>query len=106
MVPKYSELRDAETRRCATMRPMWLDRRQLLVRTGLTVAAGALAAVRWDGPVAAAARLRVMPRLDEWDAVRAQFAVAPDYIHLGGNLLASHPAPVREAIDTHRRGLD
>jgi isopenicillin-N epimerase len=38
--------------------------------------------------------------------VRAQFSLSSDYIHLGGLLLASHPAPVREAIELHRRGLD
>jgi len=32
--------------------------------------------------------------------------LAPDSIHLGGLLLASHPAPVREAIEAHLRGLD
>jgi selenocysteine lyase/cysteine desulfurase len=38
--------------------------------------------------------------------VRGQFDLSPSFIHLGGLLLASHPAPVREAIEAHRRGLD
>jgi selenocysteine lyase/cysteine desulfurase len=56
---------------------------------------------------ASAATLRAaMPPLDDWDVVRDQFELSTDYIHLGGLLLASHPAPVREAIERHRRGLD
>jgi isopenicillin-N epimerase len=43
---------------------------------------------------------------DDWTAVRAEFDLAPDYIHLAGFLLASHPRPVREAIERHRRALD
>jgi selenocysteine lyase/cysteine desulfurase len=43
---------------------------------------------------------------DPWQAVRAQFELAPDWAHLGGFLLASHPRPVREAIEHHRRALD
>jgi len=41
-----------------------------------------------------------MPRLDDWAKVRAQFRLAPDYLHLAGFYIASHPAPVRAA---HRR---
>ena len=83
----------------------WLDRRQFLVRSGLTVAAAALAQLDRDraeaAPTAAPA-----PEIEDWSAARAQFALSPDWIHLGGLYLASHPAPVREAIETHRRGLD
>src|SRR5262249_35818468 len=43
---------------------------------------------------------------DEWAQIRAQFELAPDWIHLGGFLLASHPKPVRDAIERHRRALD
>jgi isopenicillin-N epimerase len=43
----------------------------------------------------------------EWANVRAAFELSPDYIHLGaGQFLASHPQPVREAIERHRRALD
>lgn len=85
---------------------MTLDRRDFLVRTGLTVAAGALAAQAW-GQREAAARVASLPRsAGDWDAVRAQFNLTFDYIHLGGLYLASHPTPVREAIEAHRRGLD
>lgn len=38
--------------------------------------------------------------------MRAQFDLARDYIHLGAFYLSSHPRPVRDAIDRHRRALD
>lgn len=43
---------------------------------------------------------------DPWEDVRAEFAADPKTVHLAGMLIASHPAPVREAIEKHRRGLD
>jgi selenocysteine lyase/cysteine desulfurase len=38
--------------------------------------------------------------------VREQFQLSRDFIHLAGFFLASHPTPVRAAIERHRRGLD
>jgi isopenicillin-N epimerase len=76
-----------------------MDRRGFLVRTGLTFAAGALAA--WAEPPTTPAQT-----LDEWDAVRGLFSLNPQLLHFGGLYLASHPAPVQQAIETHRRGLD
>src|SRR5215216_529281 len=76
-----------------------MDRRGFLVRTGLTFAAGALASL----PAARAAPAR---QVEDWEAVRGLFSVSPDYLHFGGLYLASHPAPVQQAIETHRRGLD
>jgi len=44
---------------------------------------------------------------DSWDAVRAEFALDPSWVHLGtSQFLASHPRPVREAIERYRRALD
>jgi isopenicillin-N epimerase len=43
----------------------------------------------------------------DWDAVRTQFDLDRDYIHMAASqFIVSHPKPVREAIDRHRRGLD
>jgi selenocysteine lyase/cysteine desulfurase len=83
---------------------MAMDRRQFLARSGLALAAGALGGALVAPPAAAPSRAR--PRSDEWAAVRDQFALTRDYIYLAGLLLATHPAPVREAIEAHRRGLD
>jgi isopenicillin-N epimerase len=81
-----------------------LDRRELLERGGL-----ALAAVAVLGPEALASPeeadaqpLAPLP----WASVRSQFRLRPDRVHLGAFLLASHPAPVRRAIDRYRRALD
>jgi isopenicillin-N epimerase len=81
-----------------------MNRRDFLVRTGLTLGTSALAA-RFPQP-RALADLTAPSTLETWDAVRAQFTLTRDRIHMAGFLLASHPKPVREAIDTHRRGLD
>lgn len=79
-----------------------LGRRDFLVRTGLVLSAETLAR-------AGAARTRKTPPKSSetlWRSVRRQFNLDPGYIHLGTLLLASHPQPVRSAIDRHRRGLD
>ncbi|MDQ3687690.1 MAG: aminotransferase class V-fold PLP-dependent enzyme [Acidobacteriota bacterium] len=47
-----------------------------------------------------------MNDLQDWAAVRGQFDLARDYIHLSSFFLASHPRPVREAIEKHRRAID
>jgi isopenicillin-N epimerase len=44
--------------------------------------------------------------LDDWEAVRSQFSLSRDLIHMAAFFLASHPTPVREAIERHRQGLD
>ena len=79
---------------------MDLDRRSFLARAGLTAAAAGVLA-------------RTAPSLAEpatgvvdWHAVRAQFDLSPDWINLGTFYLASHPKPVREAIEAFRRQLD
>lgn len=81
-----------------------MNRRDFLVRTGLAVSAAVLAdGLRVSKALAEAAPA---PRLDSWEAVRDQFLLTRDVIHMSGFFLASHPAPVREAIERHRRGLD
>jgi selenocysteine lyase/cysteine desulfurase len=42
----------------------------------------------------------------DWASVKAQFALSKDVRHFDAFVLATHPKPVREAIDRHRRGLD
>jgi selenocysteine lyase/cysteine desulfurase len=88
---------------------MTMDRRKFLTRalsTGaLTTVAGgklALGATPATAPVPAAKA----PDLSTWAGVRAEFLLSRDYIHMALMLLASHPRPVREAIERHRRALD
>ncbi|MBM4121333.1 MAG: aminotransferase class V-fold PLP-dependent enzyme [Nitrospira sp.] len=79
-----------------------MDRRTFLVRTGLLLSAGLLTGALPSLSQAAAAP----PTFTGWQAVRKQFLLSRRFIHMTGFLLASHPAPVREAIERHRRGLD
>src|SRR5262244_3743699 len=82
---------------------MSVTRRDFLVRSSLSVAAGALtpAFARAD-----ASNVLASARYDDWTAVRREFDLAPDHIHLGLFYLTSHPRPVREAIEKYRRQLD
>jgi selenocysteine lyase/cysteine desulfurase len=93
-----------------------LDRRALLRRAGLVAGAGVLAGLsgcepdrgRPVGQAAttggqAAARNARTP--GGWAGVRAQFELDPGKRHFAAFVLASHPRPVAEAIERHRRGL-
>ena len=79
------------------------DRRRFL---GVSLAAGALGSTACRASAQMNGALPLSSAADEWSLIRDLFPLARDRIHLTGLLLASHPAPVREAIDRHRRGLD
>ena len=81
-----------------------MNRRDFLVRTGLMIAGGVVAARLPSADTATAQSPTV--KLDDWEAVRNQFPLSRDLIHMSAFFLASHPTPVREAIDRHRHGLD
>ena len=80
-----------------------INRRDFLVRSGMAIGAALLAA---ENPISTATAGSPPLKLDDWQAVREQFQLSRDYIHLAGFFLASHPTPVRAAIERHRRGLD
>ncbi|WP_197683447.1 hypothetical protein [Jiangella alkaliphila] len=44
--------------------------------------------------------------LSDWDVVRAQFALDPELAHFAAYVLASHPAPVRAAVERWRDAFD
>jgi isopenicillin-N epimerase len=82
---------------------MELGRRSFLTTSGLTLVAGALA------PRTLVAESVPPPRaldLSTWPKVRAQFDLAPEWLHFSQFFLVSHPRSVREAIERHRRQLD
>ena len=81
-----------------------MQRRDFLVRTGVMMAGAAIAAARQTR--AAAGDTTMDDSLDDWDAVRDQFELSRDHIHMANFFLAPHPKPVREAIARHRRGFD
>jgi selenocysteine lyase/cysteine desulfurase len=82
-----------------------INRRNFLVRSGLALGTALIASevpsLSRSGALAA-----TPSRSLDWQAVRDQFPLSRDLIHLAGFFLASHPTPVREAIERHRRGLD
>ena len=80
-----------------------INRRNFLVRSGFAIGAALLAA---EAPDSTATANSSPLKLDSWQDVREQFPLSPDHIHLAGFFLASHPTPVRAAIERHRRGLD
>ena len=47
-----------------------------------------------------------MPRLDDWEKVRAQFRLSKEKVNFAGFYIASHPEPVRAAIEAWRLALD
>ncbi len=79
-------------------------RRDFLVRTGHLVGAAALASALGEAHAFAPAQLE--PTSMSWEQFRASFNLAPDLIHMSGFFLASHPKPVRDAIEEHRRRFD
>ncbi len=79
---------------------MPLSRRHFLI-TG-SLAAGSLATVT---PIFGRKPSQAAD-LHDWRVVREQFDLAPEYVHLGLFYLASHPRPVRAAIESFRRQLD
>src|SRR5215467_8201802 len=81
---------------------MSLTRRNFLIRGSLSLAAGALSSVLFE----AKTRENPPPDFKDWESVRCQFDLAPDYIHLALFFLASHPRPVRQAIKQYRARID
>src|SRR5262245_22392365 len=81
-----------------------VNRRQFLVRSGLAL--GSLLVAGCLPSTEAGAQQVPASSPPDWQDVRGQFPLAQDLIHLAGFFLASHPTPVRDAIERHRRGLD
>ena len=85
-------------------RPLSITRRRFLAATGLSL--GAATMISSSKVLAIKRRERVPGAPDDWSSVRDQFDLSHEYIHLATFALASHPRPVREAIEKHRRALD
>lgn len=80
-----------------------LSRRRFLA---VPAALGAAALLPGDFAVALAEETPRMPDLSDWSKVRGQFQLDPDWMHFASFFIASHPAPVRDAIDGWRRAMD
>ncbi len=81
-------------------------RRSFLIAAGLGSAASTVVSDKSGARESTATARAALTDLTDWDAVRARFDLDPQYIHLAGLLLASHPAPVQAAIAAHREGLN
>ena len=76
---------------------MSLTRRNFLIRSSFSLAAGAFSSVL----VEAKTKESAPADFKDWESVRRQFELAPDYIHFALFFLASHPRPVRQAIEQY-----
>ena len=87
---------------------MALTRRRLLGAAAGTAVLAGCGGARRPAPAAAegadAAAARLEPR--SWASVRRQFVLDRRTRDFNAYYLAPHPAPVRAAIERHRRGLD
>ncbi len=83
-----------------------MKRRDFVARTGLAI--GAIPALG-SASLASTSTPSDIPRSFDpmdWRAVRDQFPLTRDRIHMSTFLLASHPRSVADAIERHRRGFD
>jgi isopenicillin-N epimerase len=88
---------------------MTIDRRDFLLIGGSLVAGSACARSAGPAPLSSPqppAPAAAAAPAGSWEAVCELFDLDSSYIHMSCLFLASHPRPVREAIDAHRRGLD
>jgi isopenicillin-N epimerase len=83
---------------------MPLTRRNFLISGSLSLAAGALSPLLAE---AVKTKPSAVPAdFKDWESVRREFELAPNYIHLSLFFLASHPRPVRKAIEQYRAKID
>jgi selenocysteine lyase/cysteine desulfurase len=81
-----------------------MDRRQFLATAALGGAVALTAAYSQTAPLPAVRD--ALGRNTSWDEIKHQFNIAPGIVQMSSFYLASHPKPVRDAIDRHRLGLD
>ena len=85
---------------------MSINRRGFIRGAGLGAGAMGGGACRNGRPERLAANLAGPGSPPSWESVRAEFPLSREHIHLALMLVTSHPRPVREAIERHRRALD
>lgn len=78
-----------------------MDRKKFLRDAGFALSAGIMLPSFTRNPP-----LPQPYSLDNWLDIRNQFLLEKDKIHMAQMLFASHPTPVREAIEFHRKKFD
>jgi hypothetical protein len=110
---RASRLSSREAAKALIFTPVWetsegipvsITRRQFLTNAGVSLPASALASTRAIS--IGEDHQSDSNTLDDWSVVRDQFNLSREYIHFATFALASHPRPVREAIQKYRRALD
>ncbi|MFT5758518.1 MAG: selenocysteine lyase/cysteine desulfurase [Alteromonadaceae bacterium] len=81
-------------------------RRQFLSGLGISVSATLLASKKLLAGTKSPINGKYPIAPADWAALRDLFPLTKQYIQLSTFLLASHPKPVSDAIEMHRRGLD
>lgn len=86
-----------------------MDRRQFL--TSATAGGAAALTLGYSQSSGAQSNQTQAPaavpgRNSSWEEIKGQFEIEPGMVQMTSFYLASHPKPVREAIERHRRGLD
>lgn len=78
-----------------------MDRKQFLRHTGIALGIGLTypASFRYDSSF-------LNLSFDSWSDIRNQFPLEKGKIHMAQMLLASHPKPVKDAIENHRKNFD
>src|SRR5688572_28366998 len=77
-----------------------ISRRRFMTTGSLAVAASAVLG-------APGATAPAVDQLNDWRAIRQQFdGLDPTMVHLGLFYMASHPRPVRAAIERYRRQIE
>jgi hypothetical protein len=80
---------------------MTLSRREFVATASFSLVSAASGSFAWrDGKMDRA------EKYSNWDAVRAEFDLAPGWLHFSQFYLVSHPRAVRESIERYRRMLD
>jgi isopenicillin-N epimerase len=81
-----------------------MDRREFL---GAAAVTGAATLALGYSREAAGQNASVVPSsATSWEEVKGLFDLKPGFVNMASFYLASHPKPVRDAIERHRRGLD
>ena len=86
-----------------------MDRRQFLATASIGGAAALTVGYSQASgaePNRAATPAGTLNRTSSWDEIKRQFETSPGMVQMTSFYLASHPKPVRDAIERHRRGLD
>lgn len=87
-----------------------MDRRKFLHNSGLAMGASlvlpAISCTTSTTETAPEKKSTESLSLETWAGVRSQFNLTPDRIHMTQMFLASHPTPVRESIEKHRKNFD